>query len=228
MRFFALLKKELRECLPWIVLAALAILLIGGLFLQELAFREANEWTNKTFIDKLSITSSRPPLESPAVILFISSIGLGLALGFNQYWLPGYRGIWPFLLHRSISRNVMLLAKITAGAIAFIVSCGIIWTLLYFYSCRPGLFWTPPAFRFYLEGCLLILIGFAVYLSMALSGLSPARWYTTKLLALAAFAPLVMIAALGQWNLFWILVTLIAGILITLVQLFDTFLKKEF
>jgi hypothetical protein len=227
MRFVALIKKELRECLPWIVLAALAILLIGGLFLQELAFREANEWANKNFVSKLGINSSYPPLESPAVILFLTSIGLGLVLGLQQYWLPGFRGIWPFLLHRSISRNILLAAKITSGAIAFVISCGFIWTLLYLYSCRPGMFWTPPAFRFYSEGWPLILIGFTAYLAMALSGLSSARWYTTKILALA-FAALILIAVLGQWNLIWILATLIAGILIILVQLYDTFLKKEF
>jgi hypothetical protein len=227
MKFFALLKKELRECLPWIILAALAILLIGGLFLQELAYREANEWSNKTFQSSLTINSSHPPLQDSAVVLFLTSISLGLILGFVQFWLPGFRGIWPFILHRSISRNVLLTAKIMAGAIAFILSCVIIWTGLYLYCCRPGLFWTPPAFKFYLEGCLLILIGFAVYLAMALSGLSSARWYTTKVLPLL-FAAVILITVLGQWNLLYILVTLIAGILVILVQLFDIFLKKEF
>ncbi len=233
MRFFALIKKELRECLPWIILAALGILLFGGLFLQELAYREANEWSNKTFRSGLTIksgltiNSTHPPLQDSAVVLFLTSMGLGLILGFVQYWLPGFRGIWPFLLHRSISKNILLAAKITAGAIAFILSCAIIWTLLYLYSCRPGLFWTPPEFKFYLEGLFLIAIGFSFYLAMALSGLSAARWYTTKVLALA-YAIIVLISVLGQWNLVWILITLIIGMLIVMVQLFDTFLKKEF
>ena len=227
MRFFALLKKELRECLPWICLAALAILLFGGLFLQELAYREANEWSNKTFQSSLTINSSHPPLQDSAVVLFLTSISLGLILGFVQFWLPGFRGIWSFILHRSISRNVPLTAKIMAGAIAFILSCVIIWTGLYLYCCRPGLFWTPPEFKFYLEGLLLILSGFSFYLAMALSGLSVARWYTTKMLSIA-FAVIILIAVIGQWNLFLILLTLVIGMLIILFQLFDTFLKKEF
>jgi hypothetical protein len=226
MRFFALTKKELRECLPWILLAAIALILIAGIILQNLALRQAT-WTTEMIESKLSINYSRPPLQDSAVILFLVSIALGLILGFQQYWLPGFRGIWPFILHRSVSKQILLTSKITAGAIAFILSCGITWTLLYFYSCLPGLFLTPPAFRFYLEGCLLILIGFAVYLAMALSGLSSARWYTTKVLPLL-FAAVILVAVLGQWNLLFIFITLVVGILIILVQLFDTFLKKEF
>jgi hypothetical protein len=227
MKFLALLKKELRECLPWIILAALVILLWAGLLLQSLAYRQANDWANKTFESRLTINMAHPPLQDTGVILFMTSIGLGLVLGLQQYWLPGFRGIWPFLLHRSISRKTLLIAKIAAGAIAFIISCGLIWTLLYFYSSRPGIFETPPAFKFYLEGWLLIFLGFAVYLATALSGLSTARWYTTKIFPLA-FAFFVLLAVMGQWQLFWVIVITVIGMLIILAQMFDNFLNREF
>jgi hypothetical protein len=227
MRFIALLKKELRECMPWLILAALAILLFGGLFLQELAFREANEWSTKTFQSSLTINSSHPPLTDSAVVLFLTSISLGLALGFVQYWLPGFRGIWPFLLHRSIHKCTLLCAKITAGALAFVISCGVIWTLLYLYSCRPGTFWTPPEFKLLLEGWLFVLLGFIIYLATALCGLSTARWYTTKVFALA-FASVILMAIIGQWQLIWVTAILVIGVLIVLLQLFDTFLNRDF
>lgn len=227
MRFFALLKKELRECLPWMTLAAIIILGWAGLLLKYQANSQANEWATKTFKSEVNIYSVHPPLQDPGVILFLTAIGLGSVLGLQQYWLPGFRGIWPFLLHRSISRNTLLWAKITAGATAFVISCGVIWTLLYFYSCLPGVFWTPPALRFLLEGWLFIFFGFELYLAAALCGLSNARWYTTKIFTLA-FAAVVLLAIIGQWRLIWAIAILAIGALIILIQLFDTFLNREF
>jgi hypothetical protein len=227
MRFIALLKKELRECMPWIILATIIILGWAGLLLKYQANLQANSWTYKTFSSGLSINSIHSPLQVPGVILFLTSIGLGLALGLQQYWLPGFRGIWPFLLHRSIHKCTLLCAKITAGALAFVMSCGVIWTLLYLYSCRPGIFWTPPEFKLLLEGWLFILLGFIIYLATALCGLSAARWYTTKVFALA-FASVILTAIIGQWQLIWVTAILVIGALIVLLQLFDTFLNREF
>jgi hypothetical protein len=227
MRFTALLKKELRECLPWMIIAALIILLWSGLFLNELSYRQANEWATKTFRSNLLINATYPPLQDAGVLLFMVSIGLGLVLGLQQYWMPGFRGIWPFLLHRSSSRRFLLTAKITAGVITFVISCGAIWTLLYFYSCRPGTFWTPPAFKYLLEGWLLALLGFVIYLAMALCGLSTARWYTTKIFPLI-LATLVIIAVMGQWKLYWVLVIPVIGVVIILAQIYGNFLNREF
>ena len=227
MRFLALIKKELRECTPWIILAALTILLWSGLILNEMAFRQATDWTTRTFTSNLSISTDASPLNDTAVIMFLVSVGFGLILGLQQYWLPGFRGIWPFLLHRSMPRFALLSAKIMLGVIVFLLSCGLAWTVLYFYSCRQGFLWIPPALKFFWEGWLLIFIGFIVYLAMALSGLSPARWFTSKILVLA-FSAVILIAVLGQYNLVCIFVTLLAGMLIILIQLFHLFINKEF
>jgi hypothetical protein len=227
MRFFALLKKELRECLPWIILAAIIILAWAGLLLRYQANLQANNWAFKTFHSEVSISTIHPQLQDPGIILFLTSIGLGLALSFQQYWLPGFRGIWPFLLHRSIHRDILLWAKIVAGAFAFVISCGLVWALLYLYSSQPGVFWTPMPIRFLFEGWLFVFLGFMVYLAAALCGLSSARWYTTKIIGLA-FAVVVSLAIIGQWQLKWVVAILVIGMLIILTQLFDTFLNKEF
>ncbi len=227
MRFLALLKKELRECQPWIILAAIIMLCWAGLLLKDQANRQVNEWALKTFKSDITIDSVNPPLQDPGIILFLTSICLGLVLGFQQYWLPGFRGLWPLMLHRSVRKDTLLWAKIAAGALAFVISCGVIWTLLYLYSCQQGIFWTPPALRFFLEGWLFIFLGFTAHLATALCGFSTARWYTTKIFALA-FSVVVLMAVMGQWQLKWVLAILAIGALIIMTQLFDTFLNREF
>jgi len=44
MRFLMLLRKELRESLPWILLAAIALFAIGSLLLHDQARYERNSW----------------------------------------------------------------------------------------------------------------------------------------------------------------------------------------
>ncbi|MHC4337209.1 MAG: hypothetical protein ACYSTG_04565, partial [Planctomycetota bacterium] len=134
---------------------------------------------------------------------------------------------WPFLLHRSVNRRVILNAKLTAATAAFIVSLGFAWTLLYRFVCRSEMFTVPPPTRVFIEGWLFVVLGLVVYLGTALTALSTARWYTTKIFGLA-FAAVLIVATFSQWHLFWAFVLIIIGIVILLSQVVDTFLSREF
>jgi len=57
MRFSALLRKELRESLPWMLLAAIIFLAIGGFFLREAHLYGMYDWSERYF-------SSRPFAET--------------------------------------------------------------------------------------------------------------------------------------------------------------------
>ena len=71
------------------------------------------------------------------------------------------------------------------------------------------------------------MFGLVVYLGTALSGLSRARWYTTKMLGLA-FSVLIFVTIVAQWKLTLAFSAVIVGVVILLSQIIDTFLSREF
>ena len=231
MRFSALLRKELWESLPWMLLAAIILLAIGGFALRAQAYHGQLNWSYSPFspgsvVDTYQLNRSYP-LQATGPWLLITSIGLGLALGVRHFWIPHFTRTWPFLLHRSVSRQIILGAKLTAATVAFVVSLGSVWIGLYWYACRPELFTVPPPGRIFIEGWLFIVLGLVIYLGTALTALSTARWYTTKIFGLA-FATLVICMIILQWRLSWAFAMVIIGVVVLLSQIINTFLSREF
>lgn len=231
MRFTTLLRKELRESLPWMLLAAIVFLAIGGFLLRARIFYGRFNWyyyglTPGSVVEPFRLTPYSH-LRMTGSYLIITSIGLGLVLGVRHFWIPHFTRTWPFLMHRSVNRQVILTAKLTAATAAFVVSLGFAWTLLYRFVCRSEIFMVPPPTRVFIEGWLFVVLGLVVYLGTALTALSTARWYTTKIFGLA-FAAVLIVATFSQWHLFWAFVLIIIGIVILLSQVIDTFLSREF
>jgi hypothetical protein len=231
MRFSALLRKELRESLPWMLLAAIIFLAIGGFSLRAQAYFVQSNWLSwglspGSVVEPYRLTHYSP-LAMTGSWLLITSIGLGLALGVRHFLIPLFTRTWPFLLHRSASRQMILGAKLTAATIAFVVSLGAVWIGLYWYASRPELFMIPPPGRTFIEGWLFIVLGLIVYLGTAMTALSKARWYTTKILGLA-FAMVVICMIFLQWRLGWAFAMVIIGVLVLLSQIIDMFLNREF
>ena len=231
MKFFALLRKELRECLPWMILAAITLLAIGGFCLRMTHAYQSSAWSSDNFSLGLEreygLVDRYSPLTMVAPVLLLSSVGLGLILSARQFCLPFFTRTWPFLIHRSIARSTIFWAKLTAAVTAFLISLGAVWSLLYWYSCRPGLFPMLPIPRVFVEGWIFIALGLVVYLGTALTALSTARWYTTKIFGFV-FAALVIFPVTLQWQIGWALVLTIASALILLCQTINTFLKRQF
>ncbi len=168
-----------------------------------------------------------PTVEGAGEILFFTSLGLGLALGVRQFWVADFMKTWGFTLHRSVSRATVLWSKLAAAMVTFVVSLGVVWIALYLYACRPELFAIPPASRIFFEGWLFIASGFIVYLGTAMAGLSKAKWYTTKKVGLA-FAVFVLAMSFSLWKPGHVIAVVIIGGVILLVQVIDTFLRREF
>jgi hypothetical protein len=231
MKFSTLLKKELCECLPWMLLAAIAFLALGVLFLRT----QINYRTPSWYYNDLSPgTIVRPYLFTyysilgvTGPLLLLSSIGLGLVLGIRHFWIPNFTRTWQFLLHRSVSRSTILAAKLTATMIAFIISLGPVWIGIYRYACRPEAFPIPQTPKIFIEGWIFIMLGLVTYLGTALSGLSRAKWYTTKIFGLI-FAAIVIFSTFPQCSLVLIFTMIAVSAAILLSRIFDTFLKREF
>lgn len=231
MKFLMLLRKELRESLPWILLAAIALLVIGGIALRLEIRSGRSGWSYPNLSPGATVnTYSFCQLSSLWIAgswLFAISIALGLALGVQHFWIPHFTRTWPFLLHRSVGKMTILAAKLTAAAIGCILPLGAVWLALYWHACRSDAFGLPVPARVFIDGMILIVLGLVVYLGTALTGLGRARWYTTKIFGLA-FAALVLFIATVQCGLVWALVIMVVSIMILLSQVIDTFLKREY
>ena len=233
MRFAALFGKEFRECLPWMLLAAIVLLAFGGLFLRMQAYdmNPNREWSRGYSTPGTSMEAYRLAFNSPLAMLgpwlFCCSIGLGLILGARQFWIPNFTRTWPFLLHRSVRRSTVLAAKLTAASAALVLSIGAVWVGLFWYACRPEVFGVPQPVRIFIEGWIFVILGLVAYLGTALSGLSEARWYTTKILGIA-FAAIVIFITTMQWSLVSALAVIAFSTALLLSQLFDTFATREF
>lgn len=231
MRFLALLRKELRECLPWLLLAAVVFLALGGFVVYSKAYQPRSFYKGG-FSPGYMVPSyylslfGYTPLGTAQVPLFLVSIGLGLALGVRQFWVAHFTRTWGFMIHRSAKRMTVLAAKLAAGVGAFLLSVGIIWVVLDFYASRPEIFLVPPAGRVFVEGWIFIALGIVTYLGTGLAGLSKAKWYTTKMFGIG-FAGFVILVTFLQYRLVWACTAMTIGILILTVQIIYTFFKKE-
>ena len=234
MRFLALLKKELREALPWFLLAAVVLAFFGSISIRTYSrdWRDRYEvWHQGSsqqdpYLNFYQLRT-QPFLRDAAMVLFCTSVGLGVVLAARQFLVPIFLKTWAFTIHRSASRAMILSIKFIAVIIAFVISCGIIWTLFYWYASKPGVFPIPPRTRTLIEGWLFVAAGLVIYFGTALSVLSTARWYTTRIVGLA-FAIFILIFALSQTSIPLCIVMIAVGLLILVSQVVHTFLTREF
>ncbi len=235
MRFLALLRKELRESLPWLLLAGLLLLGVGLLTVHsEAQFARMNyqHWSNRLALGPGEVVNTYDLVRSPrlawaATWLAFIGPGLGLVLGVCHFWVPLFARTWSFLLHRSASRMSILGAKLATAILGLLISLGLVWMGLYWYACRPGLLPIPEPMQILVVGWVYIVIGLVVYLGTALSALSTARWYTTRIFGLA-FAALAAFIILVQWHPGRVLVLTVLAIAILLAQTVAAFQSREF
>lgn len=229
MRFFILLKKELRECLPWVVSAAAFLLILGSLLLWDRAQRGA-EYPYRVFerySEVYGYELTMRPIGDLGALVFISAVGLGLALGVRQFWVADFTGTWGFILHRSTHRTTILAAKICAALISLIVAIGLVWSYLSWRANLPDYSPVPlPKRCFIIQGLLAGSTGLLFYLGAGLVGLSKAKWYTTKVMGLG-FA-LWMFVTITQQPLWWGFGTVAIAVVVLLCLMWEKFLNREF
>ncbi len=231
MRFVALVKKELREILVWLALAAVAFVCTGSLILWHRARHPYNYkyWDKEPGyeIDSSEFTQYPQPLRGVGPALLLTSVGLGLVLAAQQFGEPEKLKTWAFAIHRSVRRITILWAKFAAAAIAFVFSLGLFWSLLYFYASKPGVFLYPPTRRDLIEGWIFVIVGLVVYSGTALSALSTRKGQRPGIVGFV-FAAGVGFLALVQSSLALCFLVIIAGGAMLLSQVIDTFLNREF
>lgn len=196
MKFLALVKKEFRECLPWVCLAGIVFaalgtaLLYGRLRVEQLSRQVPSERYPGVLI-------SYSPLQNMGPLLLIVALALGIVLGIRQFLAPGLDKTWSFTLHRPTPAWTIAMAKLLAAGLGLAVSVGLPWVLLYLYAARPGRFQRPVLPAVFLEGCLMILLGMVAHLGAAVSAMRPVRWYTTRVFGVAFGAGVCLLCLMG-------------------------------
>ncbi|MHC4440143.1 MAG: hypothetical protein ACYS3S_22550 [Planctomycetota bacterium] len=230
MRFLALLKKELREAVPWIILSVIILFVISWFIIRLTAVYHGRDYyygmlPNGKVIDQHLIFRS-DIIQAPAVLMFFVSIGLGLVLGFRHFWMPGFTGTWQFLIHRSVSRPVIISAKLAAAAI-LMLCLSLAWLLVAGIAGMSERTIIPPESGIVGLGIFYAYLGFIVYMGTALCAITKARWYTTRMFGLF-FVFIMFIAILPQTSFahaFFISVVFFA---VLIAQIYEIFLQREF
>jgi ABC-type transport system involved in multi-copper enzyme maturation permease subunit len=221
MKFRALVYKEIRECLPYVLGAAILQIAFGFTIVQMVIDSNHinNYYTGWNFFNDSFIGVA-------GGWLLAFSAALGIALGIRQYAAEFFVRTWGFLLHRSVHRGTILASKLLAGLLSFIPLI-IIWGLFYLYAHDKRFFPIPPADWILWEGLIFVAFGYVSYLAVAMAAISQTKWYTTKKLSIA-FGIWMFVTLVVQWHLLWAWITIAAAAAILLVQIIDTFLNREF
>jgi hypothetical protein len=230
MRFLALLKKELREAVPWIILSVILLFVISWFIIRLMAVYHGPEYyhemlPNGKVIEQFMIFRANV-IQEPAALMFFISIGLGLVLGFRHFWMPGFTGTWQFLIHRSVTRSAIISAKLAAAAIVMLC-LSLAWLLLARIAGMSERIIIPPDSGIIGLGIFYAYLGFTVYMGTALCAITKARWYTTRLFGLF-FVFIMFLVILSQTSFaqaFFITVVFFA---VLIVQIYEIFLQREF
>jgi hypothetical protein len=186
----ALAIKELRESAGLTALAALGMVY---------ALAEA---TGSRLLPGMSPRIHWLPFGYDEFPSYVGMIGGGFAilLGLKQTVWESFRGTYPFLLHRPLSKSTIFWLKLAMGLmlVQSVVAMAILAYALW--AATPGnhdapFFWsmTLPTWRMWFALPILYLGGF-------LSGLRPAHWFGTRLApVLTAGLVVVILQVLPVW-----------------------------
>lgn len=176
----ALVWKESRELAPLVILAAIAELLYC--LPPELIVLNQPE-------------SDAIPFVSSGLTTWMLVIGglAGVVFGFWQTIGESTRGTYPYLFHRPVSRETILLIKLGVGVALVLLIAGVPILGYAFWAATPGtnaspFFWAMTVAVWQLWIQLPIF-----YLAAFLSGLRPARWLGSRAVPLASALPLMLL-----------------------------------
>lgn len=176
--YLALIKKELREVLPTVAIAAVAYLIAisaatGNWLVVKTPLREVFSlrtqevvFASDTFLDHF---------------LLIAAC-YATVLGFQQSLAEEWRGTFRLLLHRPMARIRIVLVKLTSGLVVLLVTGSIAIVALALWAATPGMQPAPFYWSMTVPTFFVLISAPILYLGAFLSAVRPSRWYATKLI----------------------------------------------
>jgi hypothetical protein len=185
----AMIAKELRETF-WIALVALGVYL---LFTVE---RMGYNLESMVYIERHWIPFASG--EFTPMLGWVSAC-LALALGFRQSIWESFRGTWPVLLHRPVSRRWVVGVKVAAGLALYLATAAMPILLYAAWAATPGTHASPFEWSMTLGAWRVWLAITGFYLAAFLVGIRPARWFGSRLLPLVGAGMLVLLVLFLPW-----------------------------
>jgi len=226
MKFLALVKKEFRECLPWMCLAFIIFTGFGALLLRGKVLYEEGR-RKEIWREEQVVPWCTSPISDIGPLLLLTALGLGLVMAIRQFYVPAFDKTWAFTLHRPIRLITAVHAKLFVAILGLTLSVGLPWTGMFLYAAIPGRFMDPVLPKVFWEGWLMVGLGFILYLGTAVSSLCQARWYTTKVCGLA-FAAGIIFLAMAESPFPAPLVLTAIGLVVLGIQVYALMQSKEF
>jgi hypothetical protein len=179
----ALVRKELRELLPIIVVAVLAqiVVVLAGTGVQ-LGFVSS-------FLGQAQAARSGaiPFLSDDTITqLFLVVAAGALGVGLWQTMRESAQGTYPFLLHRPVEREAALGAKLVLGVVFCLLLIALPLLFYAFWAATPGTHASPFMWAMTAPFWPMCICMPLIYLGAFLSGLRPGRWYGSRFLPLLA------------------------------------------
>jgi hypothetical protein len=129
----------------------------------------------------------------------VISACLALALGFRQSIWESFRGTWPVLLHRPVSRRWMVGVKLATGLGLYLATAAAPILLYAGWAATPGTHASPFEWSMTLGAWQIWLAITGLYLAAFLVGIRPARWFGSRLLPLVGAGVLVLMLCMLDW-----------------------------
>ena len=205
----SMMRKELRELLPFVAIALLFQFFVISLE-AGMKWKPIGSWFG---LDRL--LNQIIPFVSPesCVGSFVVGGFLAVIIGLWQSMWESSRGTFLYLLHRPAAREAILSAKLLAGSAAFLSATAIPLFCYAIWAAIPGTHASP--FEWSMTGpawkvcCVLVLL----YLGAFLSGIWPARWYVSKFWPLVTITFGVFLLGVSPWSDLWWWLQMVATIL---------------
>jgi hypothetical protein len=138
----------------------------------------------------------------------------GLLLGVLHVTAEKRRDLWAFLVHRPHSRTTVFFAKASAGLLLYLIAVGLPVAVGTAQLAVPGRVAAPFYWPMVLPGIADVLTGGVYYLAGLLVTMREARWYGSRVLAIAvAIVCSMFVAAVPYFWAALIVILVAAGIL---------------
>jgi ABC-type transport system involved in multi-copper enzyme maturation permease subunit len=216
----AIARKELKEMLPLIVLAGLVQfrLLFGTLGLLPAWMGNFGPRNMIPFFDL-------PNGGGLVTVLVLVGGCLAIGLGLGQTMWELFRGTFPFLFHRPLSRTEIFGSKLLVGVGMWLALTVLPIFIYALWAATPGTHASPFAWSMTAGAVPLCLAVLLIYLAAFLCGLRPARWYASRFLPGVFAGCLVIISLILPLGAVWasiVLLTACAGYLVVILQVAQT------
>jgi hypothetical protein len=104
----------------------------------------------------------------------------GALLGWLQIRAEKHPDLWAFLVHRPISRTKILMSKVAAGLLLYVVAGGLPIFVFAVVTSIPGKVAAPFEWAMALPLAAVFLSGVVYYFAGLLTGLRKARWFASR------------------------------------------------